>query len=618
LLDALETDPATSPAVATWATVFTRNVCRDELLALTHRDAGLHFTAKYASQDQLENFNISQLVEQYRTAAPVLWGLIQVLLDADAERLASRRKRYKRRRRNRRERGPREGGDEEEDEDEDEEGEEDTDRNDAREGDEEDGADEEEIADRRQKIASLKAAVTMSILMQNTNQRCNALQSTLGIYLHACRASESVIELLSRIGISISRSSIDSAVKSLWKESHVNIRKVGQSLLGSYVFDNFDIEVKHLVPTTEKPHDSLLHMTAGTIIPLDHGVTVDDLKCSDELWAKSKLNEANPSPSVRIDWRSLSKLHPEGPRPSSGLTRRQQFNQWKFLDDLVRHGPAYFRTFVNELGEPQPVDQIPLVKSRQVPVEGMDINQSKADGNKDALEDLFRQGGVGDPQDTPGVKAIGNHVVIVHGDLSTCERVQSVLRSRSLERTPWRRFQHVIFCIGLFHLKMACADAIWKIFIQPSAAREDLTSLMAYVAEIRPKETGKIGSKPGFRRMHEVIQHVGIASRLDCWRVEVQKRHRLGSLEEWAARKPSWDDIQSIAAHLTRSYIADKRFHRLRCIPASERDQQWENTLLREQYFLLYEELSYAMNAGDIGRVETCFMPWAFIFRACG
>ena len=24
------------------------------------------------------------------------------------------------------------------------------------------------------------------------------------------------------------------------------------------------------------------------------------------------------------------------------------------------------------------------------------------------------------------------------------------------------------------------------------------------------------------------------------------------------------------------------------------------------------------MNSGDIGRVETCLMPWTFIFQACG
>jgi hypothetical protein len=33
---------------------------------------------------------------------------------------------------------------------------------------------------------------------------------------------------------------------------------------------------------------------------------------------------------------------------------------------------------------------------------------------------------------------------------------------------------------------------------------------------------------------------------------------------------------------------------------------------------LLYEEISYAMNAGDIGRVETCLVLWIMMFKATG
>jgi len=99
-----------------------------------------------------------------------------------------------------------------------------------------------------------------------TGQRCNALQSMFGIFLHAAKASDAVVELLSRIGLSISRAATDDAVSS----------------------DNFDVEVKHLVPTVEKPQDALLHLTSGTLIRLEHGVTTQDLCCSEELWKRSK------------------------------------------------------------------------------------------------------------------------------------------------------------------------------------------------------------------------------------------------------------------------------------------------------------------------------------------
>jgi hypothetical protein len=56
----------------------------------------------------------------------------------------------------------------------------------------------------------------------------------------------------------------------------------------------------------------------------------------------------------------------------------------------------------------------------------------------------------------------------------------------------------------------------------------------------------------------------------------------------------------------------------LRKKPAAVRDKQLENVLLMHQHFLLYEELSYAMNFGDIGRIETLFPPWICIFKATG
>ncbi|KAI0722048.1 hypothetical protein C8Q72DRAFT_787621, partial [Fomitopsis betulina] len=201
----------------------------------------------------------------------------------------------------------------------------------------------------------------------------------------------------------------------------------------------------------------------------------------------------------------------------------------------------------------QVVEQIPVVKSKQVPVEAMDINQSTVQGNADTITNLCRQAGIGDHSVDRGVEDISDHVVWVHGGLSTCECVQSLQVSCSFKKTPWLRFAFVIFVMGLFHLKMACADAIWKIFIQPKQARADDRSLFKLIAEIWPKETGKIGSKPGFRRMHEVIRHIGIISRLDCWRQMVSKLVvPFSNLESWAASEPSWEEVEGMARKLVR------------------------------------------------------------------
>ena len=49
-----------------------------------------------------------------------------------------------------------------------------------------------------------KKVVMISILMQGTNQKCNALESVFGIFLHSCNTPQKVIDMLAHMGITIS------------------------------------------------------------------------------------------------------------------------------------------------------------------------------------------------------------------------------------------------------------------------------------------------------------------------------------------------------------------------------------------------------------------------------
>jgi hypothetical protein len=470
-------------------------------------------------------------------------------------------------------------------------------------------------------------------MMQSTNSKCNALESVFGIFLHASNTPSKVIETLAHMGITISPDAIDNAVRSLSHETYHTLRAMGQTLLAGYAYDNFDINFPGVVPVVEKSIDTLTHLTSGGLIFLEHGVKADDLRCSEELWSKNPLNPALPTTTAApshtmLDLeRHLEDVHPETAHPSN-LTRRERFNSWLFRSDLIKYGPNYFSDFSAILGKPEMVEQIPVVKMRWAPARSLDIKQSTVAGNLQAIPEFLEQGGVGDP--TEKVEGIWEHnvlsmiayVILFHGDLGTGERIASLLERRSIEATPWRRYQYVIFIMGLFHLKMAAADAIWRIFIEPKVGREDTTSLMHFIAMLRPKETGKIGSDPGFRRMHEVIAHIGAALRLDAWRVEVLRRHpKCTSLRAFADSKPSFEDVKEISNYLASHYVAgaeDFNIFELRQKPVHERDQQHENVLQMHQYFNLYEELSFAMNFGDIGRVETLFPTWIYIFKAVG
>ncbi|KAJ7732217.1 hypothetical protein DFH07DRAFT_990929 [Mycena maculata] len=545
---------------------------------LSQKKNGWHFDALHAKATQLESFRLEDIAREIQRLAPDLWELIGLMLSAD-QRLA--------------------------------------------------------VDDDDPMLSEDEGDIPKD---GRTRAEKNAERRDAQISIHvsipeACRDYQyddaESLKPLRTWGFSISEQSIERAVKSLSAESYAKLREMGQTLLAGYAYDNFDINFGVLVPTVEKEADTLTHMTSGDVITLEHGVKPEHLRCSQELWLKSPLNpeidvSKLPPPHTIHD---LEQLHPEADHPSN-LTRRERFNAWKFREDIVLIGPKFFCGFKKQLGDPEVIKQIPVVKMRHAPARSMDIKQSTVEGNLKVIPNLLEQGGVRDPDEDDGgiwektLKSIVAYVILFHGDLGTGERIMSLLQRRAIESTPWRRYQFVIYVMGLFHLKMACADAIWRIFIKPVLAREDVNSVMRFVALHRAKETGKIGSDPGFRRMHEVITHDGTALRLDAWRVEVLRRNpKWTSLEEFAASNPSWELIEEISNYLASHYVAgaeDLNIYELRQRPAAERDQQHENVLQIHQYFLLYEEISRAMNHGDIGRIETCFPAWIYIFKATG
>ena len=202
----------------------------------------------------------------------------------------------------------------------------------------------------------------------------------------------------------------------------------------------------------------------------------------------------------------LQSIHKEPtiPHPSGLQTRQQRFNAGKFLSGLIEYGPEYFRQFRGKLEEPEVVDSLPLDKTTQLPMRAMDIKPDTPAGNAEVVKGIFAQGSIGDPAENSQACDIKNLVVLVFGDLGTSQNLYSLMESRSEDTTAWNRLQAIVFVMGLFHPKMACADAIWKIFIDGGKLRKmDPNSLINHVGKIRPKETGKIKMKPTFQQMHE-------------------------------------------------------------------------------------------------------------------
>jgi hypothetical protein len=170
-------------------------------------------------------------------------------------------------------------------------------------------------------------------------------------------------ERLAHMGLSISTTAINEMVNSLLKESRTEIQMLGQTLLTSYAYENLDIDLKHAVPTIEKDPTTLIHLTSATMLPLDNTVMLEDLNCLELLWKQSCLNikvrrgDLASLPEIN----NLLDIHPEAEH-SLGLLRRNRFNAWMFLRDLVEHGTSYFHAFSKLLKVPEVIEQLPIKK----------------------------------------------------------------------------------------------------------------------------------------------------------------------------------------------------------------------------------------------------------------
>ncbi|KAG1894328.1 uncharacterized protein F5891DRAFT_961711, partial [Suillus fuscotomentosus] len=334
--------------------------------------------------------------------------------------------------------------------------------------DEQSGKRQRRAAERNAALLVIRTVVMISICLQTSNSQCNLLQGWLGFFMRSACVPEKVVEVFAHAGLSISLTSIHNAVSSISREISSKIKREVRTLQAGFAYDNFDIQFKAAQPMLEH-RGSFVSATSATVIPL-YGINddnVDALRSSAQLWDQ---DSHNPSPSVlpvMTEWRSFLQLHKNDAYSRQThpvrLSPRQEAFSWHVRAILVNQVKE-FKHFKKELDEPDTVKRIPVHKTNQIPCRAMDIKQSTTDGNVEVLDNLFRQGGIGDPRDS-GFDVehdvdMSEHIMLIHGDLLTKERLDTVRNSRCIEHTPKNRFQYVIFLPGLFHYKMACTDAI--------------------------------------------------------------------------------------------------------------------------------------------------------------
>ncbi|KAK1227567.1 hypothetical protein PQX77_009427 [Marasmius sp. AFHP31] len=243
----------------------------------------------------------------------------------------------------------------------------------------------------------------------------------------------------------------------------------------------------------------------------------------------------------------------------------------------------------------------------------IDADEGTNDGNWVVIESLLEQAGISKDSHS-------KYLLLVHGDLSTKEKVEAIKKYRVIEKNEYNRLDFILIIPGLFHLKMALVDAIWRIHVQPKENQSEPLGVLECIHHLRPKSTGEFTNKNGpcFRSMHDVIHHLAWANILECWSERVKEKKGVASLKEWAQKEPTWEEIVELSECIGQKHLPCNDFPETRESNTRTRDYVFENTQLLNHHCLLYLELCRAMNHGDVGRILELFPYMIAIFSATG
>jgi hypothetical protein len=127
-----------------------------------------------------------------------------------------------------------------------------------------------------------------------------------------------------------------------------------------------------------------------------------------------------------------------------------------------------------------------------------------------------------------------------------------------------------------------------------------------YIRHLRPEETRKFTSSPGFHRLHDTIHRSTWVDVFDCWRL-VAKSLGHDSLDKFATTKPLWASILEMLEEIVKKYIPGSDFRDICESDTADCNMCFENNVIQKQHGLLYPELCDSMNCGDVGQILHLF-----------
>ncbi|KAF8333484.1 uncharacterized protein EI90DRAFT_2916867 [Cantharellus anzutake] len=205
------------------------------------------------------------------------------------------------------------------------------------------------------------------------------------------------------------------------------------------------------------------------------------------------------------------------------------------------------------------------------------------------------------------------HVILIHGDLGTMEKIETILNSQRIEQSILDRMHYLLPIPGLFHVRMVCVDAMNRIHANGDNLRSDPNGLYKRLCLLFPNDLAKLNKAvPPFRMVNDGLNYITQCTILDAWAESVD-----GDLEGFVASKPTLEEIDRRAEEIERLHFRTKQ-NAMDQQQRQDQDQRRTNQLLFNRDTMYYHILVHAMNHGMVDVIIDVLLFWVPIFQACG
>ncbi|KAF8316520.1 uncharacterized protein EI90DRAFT_3134333 [Cantharellus anzutake] len=425
-------------------------------------------------------------------------------------------------------------------------------------------------------LLKVKGVVIMSIIMNSSNNHCNALQVKNSFYLAASNASKSVCQWATHAGLAVSLSSANNLRASLIRNQRILNKGLGHTRIVNLAYDNCNFKFSVGQPTDLKDH-TFESITTGLFFAPPKEVLPEHLEYAERIW---DTHPNNPN-AVNVQCpMSYFDILPMG----EATFKLAEHCQWHVTSVFIER---YFPELRSHLIDPPSTFQLPTHRTLYSTAEAVYAKASTINGNIDAIMSLLEQSSI------VNAGTFEKYAILVHGDLGTVEKIEAILHSRWIEESTLKRMHYLV-------------PIYQDSFIDPNGLYKRLCMLF-------PNDHSKLNKPvPPFRMMNDGLNYVTQCTILDVWAENVG-----GDLEKFITSKPSLEEISQCAYQITTEYFETKQ-HTRDWLQRKEQDQRHMNQVMFNRDAMYYHILMHAMNFGMVDVVINVLAFWIPIFQGCG